>query len=509
MGYYEDSINTIAKGAGIAFAGMLISKLFTYGFRMIAARFGAEDYGLISLSMTIAAFAVILCTLGLETGITRYVAYYIEKKNFQKIKGILIASFAISLACGAVVTVALMASSRALTQLLFPNIQSSSFIIILNIILLTIPLHVSSKMLMGTFRAFKRPEYEVYTKNITESTVKLILTIAVALLGFSIIGVSVAYTVSILCSVTLGYFLFWKILPKMIKEVKAKFMTKELLKYSVPLLSLGTFITIMVSLDTLMLGHFKDEYLVGIYNAVVPTAQLMFVFPFAILTLFIPTLSGLYALKKKKEFNALYKAVTKWVITFSVLTFCVLLIYSKELLQILFGRVYAAGQVALIILALGYLLNFAIYSSQSILMVVKKTKLILYNCLIIATINIVLNLTLIPKYGIEGAAIATGISYVIWGLLLLYESHSRIGIIPFKAVILRVLLSGTITALAFFIVKGFWAASNIFILLVSMFSVVMFYGLNLFIWRCFDKDDKLVLNYFNRVIKIKVLDRFN
>jgi O-antigen/teichoic acid export membrane protein len=45
-------------------------------------------------------------------------------------------------------------------------------------------------------------------------------------------------------------------------------------------------------------------------------------------------------------------------------------------------------------------------------------------------LNIILNWTLIPIYGLEGAAIATFTSLVFWNALLSFRVYSRIGIVP-------------------------------------------------------------------------------
>ena len=45
-----------------------------------------------------------------------------------------------------------------------------------------------------------------------------------------------------------------------------------------------------------------------------------------------------------------------------------------------------------------------------------------------ALLNVLGNLLLIPLYGIEGAALATGISIVAWNLLMVHQVRKRLGI---------------------------------------------------------------------------------
>ena len=82
----EPEINTnikkIAKGVLIVFIGTLISKIFSYFYRLIVARYlGPEAYGTLSLGLGILGIASIFAVFGLPTGVLRYVAYYKGKEN--------------------------------------------------------------------------------------------------------------------------------------------------------------------------------------------------------------------------------------------------------------------------------------------------------------------------------------------------------------------------------------------------------------------------------------------
>lgn len=63
------------------------------------------------------------------------------------------------------------------------------------------------------------------------------------------------------------------------------------------------------------------------------------------------------------------------------------------------------------------------------LVVIKESGFVMYSTLISAMVNVVLNVMLIPTYGIEGAAIATAISYFVTNVLnsfRLYQKFSHL-----------------------------------------------------------------------------------
>ncbi|HII14819.1 MAG TPA: flippase [Nanoarchaeota archaeon] len=510
MNNYNTSIKAIARGAGIAFAGMFISKLLTYLFRLVTARYGVENYGFLSLAITVAVFAIAISTLGLEKGIMRYVAYFIEKKQMGKVKGVLLTAFFYSLIFSIILTVCALIGLSWFNQTFFPNIKAKEFEMIMRVVLVVVPLQVSMKMLIAAYRAFGKPEYAVYTSNITEGGVKLLLAIVMFLFGFGILGISLAYSLAIFCSVVLGYFLLFKMLPDTVKTIKAKYVTKELLAYSLPLAFTGIFYSMLTSIDTFMLGYFKGGYIVGIYNAVVPTAQLMFIFPFALLTLFVPILTSLYASKNRDAFRGAYKTVSKWILLFSLLVFGIFLVYSKPLLTALFGPEYASGHLALLFLSAGYLFSFFVYVSENMLIVIKKTKVVFYNYIIVSILNIGFNYALIPKYGAEGAAIATGLSYVAWGLLLLYQSKRYAGILPFAPSLKRIIPAYIPVLLIFLVLKPILPVSGIITLVIGSGLFTIAFMMSLLISRSFEREDQVVVASIEQKLGIRIawLNRF-
>ena len=79
--YYQQ----IAKGALITFLGLFIGKILSYVYVTIVARLGSSAYGILSLGFTITLFLVSIAMLGLNTGIVRYISFYIGKKDDNKV----------------------------------------------------------------------------------------------------------------------------------------------------------------------------------------------------------------------------------------------------------------------------------------------------------------------------------------------------------------------------------------------------------------------------------------
>jgi len=94
----NDSLRKIAKGTTIIFIGKIIGMLFGFVGRVILIRFTTQsEYGIYSLAITILSIFVVISTLGLEEGSTRYIAYFRGKGDDENIRGTIYSSIKIAL----------------------------------------------------------------------------------------------------------------------------------------------------------------------------------------------------------------------------------------------------------------------------------------------------------------------------------------------------------------------------------------------------------------------------
>ena len=90
-----------------------------------------------------------------------------------------------------------------------------------------------------------------------------------------------------------------------------------------------------------------------------------------------------------------------------------MLFYSSKIIDILFGREYLSGYMVLCIVSLGVAFNVSVGSTGTLLPSMGQSKSVLLADVSGVLINILLNVWLIPTFGIVGAAIATSISLTI------------------------------------------------------------------------------------------------
>ncbi len=507
MFFLGKDLSTIAKGAGFYLFGFIVSKALAYLYRALIARgLGPEPYGIFSIGVALNGLAMVFAGLGLYQGIMHYVSIYDSQGKPEKARGSIVFSIKAQLLASAVVAITLFLLSDFIAINFF---NEPGLATVLKILAAAAPFAVLTSNFMMVSVAFKKIEYKIYVRNIIENISKIALTAALLFFGLKLFGASVALAASygIACLVSF-YLIQKKVFPLFGKGLKSKENGRELFSYSWPLLAVGFFEILMSSIDTLMLGSLSKAYDAGIYNVAYPTAHLLILAPTAFGTLFLPVVTRLYAQNKFEEMSQTYKTVTRWTFSaiFPMLLFTIL--FSKEILWVMFGETYAQGSGALVILSIATFVIAFVGGVRPMLQSIKKTKHIFANSAISATANVFLNLWLIPLFALQGAAIigaalATLLTYVIWNALALFEVHSFTKIHPYEKAYLQPTAAALVAIAGFFFLKQ--AIPEIgpipfpldFITLsVLGLSFLAFYGLLFLAFKGLQKEDLLVLKAF-------------
>jgi len=410
--------------------GLILSKILTYGWRIVASGVGVEEYGIMSIVLVIIGFVIPLSALGLSSAVERYVSYFIGKNDRVGVKSTIINSIKYSLITSIIIAILLFLSSGYISESIFKILELKPILILFSICM---PLLVIDNLLLPLFRVYNQLKYTVIIKNILESFLKLILTFIFVYLGYGLFGIVFAYLFSICISAILVFYYSKKhCFNFMDKSINTKNNISELLKYSLPLI-FGSFAALILSsTDILMVGYFKGAAQTGIYNVAYPTANLLIIVSSALLAVFLPIITKMFA---KKDFDGIKNAyifVTKWIFILTFFMFLILFTYSDNIILLFFGKEYVAGSFVLKILASYVLLNSILTASVQILQMYKKTKIIMNILIMSAFLNFMLNYYLIPIYNINGAALATLISATLALILYQYFATKYSKMFPFS-----------------------------------------------------------------------------
>jgi PST family polysaccharide transporter len=197
-----------------------------------------------------------------------------------------------------------------------------------------------------------------------------------------------------------------------------------LLKNSWPLLLSNVAIVIYMRIDLIMLDAFSGAHEVGLYSAATRISESWYFIPMIICSTLAPSVIRAHAGDSSHYIYFLGKLYFTLFWLASLIT-ALFIICSEPLIMLLYGPKYSGSAVILAIHSTASIAVFLGVGSAQYLLTENLQKISLYRTACGATINILLNLLLIPKYGATGAAIGTTISYYISFLTIFAFKASR------------------------------------------------------------------------------------
>ncbi len=187
---------------------------------------------------------------------------------------------------------------------------------------------------------------------------------------------------------------------------------KKLAWAGFPMMGTAFGYVVFTTADIIILSYFEPTSEVGIYSIYVRLVSVVIIASSSANAMLGPTLSKLYSSKKHDELRTFAKQATLITFIAVLLPSLVLIAFSNQILAI-FGEEFTATPYALYILLIGYVLSAWFGSVGYFLNMADRAHVFMRISLTTAALNIVLNLLLIPTYGVEGAAIASMIA-ILW-----------------------------------------------------------------------------------------------
>jgi O-antigen/teichoic acid export membrane protein len=168
-------------------------------------------------------------------------------------------------------------------------------------------------------------------------------------------------------------------------------------------------------IDIFMLGKFRTESDIGIYNVASKIADLTTITLIAINSIAAPKFAEFYGKRDMKRLGRIARQSTKLIFwtSFPILCF---LFFAPSLMLGIFGKDFQSGSTALRMLTFGQFIN-AISGSVGLILLMTAKERVFHKIIMTTTvINIALNYFLIPKFGINGAAFVSMLSTIFWNL---------------------------------------------------------------------------------------------
>jgi O-antigen/teichoic acid export membrane protein len=413
----DSHLEELVRGALGFFSLRLLGTVCGYVFiYFVSHRYGAEVVGIFAISIAALRIALLYGRMGLDNALVRFIAEYAAKGRKDFVKQVYLRGLGASIPCGLGISLLLYFCAPLLAKEVFDNPALATTLRIIALVILPgTLLHINA----STLRGLKRTASYSFLINASQFLLgSLILVLGKSVLeenSAPVIAFAVATVAAALLSFGFGA------VPRNVEMVPDKtrgeaIRTRDLMKVAFPMLLTGSYSFFLQWTGTLALGYFRSEVEVGIYDIVVRIAAVQMFTLTSVNSIAASKFSECFSAGDMEGFRKVTRYATRLIFWTTVPIGLVLISFPTSISGF-FGEEIKGGATALVILVVGYFTNAISGPVGNILNMTGHQMVFQKIVLGAAVVNIILNIILIPRFGINGSAVAGTVSMCLWNII--------------------------------------------------------------------------------------------
>lgn len=423
MSSIEEGLADALRGFVTVFTGSIGGRVLAMLGRILIIRaLPPNEFGLIVLAFTVVSIVAELAVVGVPKGVARtWTKKESRGEQLDVLKtGLIVSLFVAVLAAGVVYalrgTIARVMGEPALEGLL-------------GLFAVYVLVHPVALTVVGGLRGLKRPRGATLANNVSPNAFSLGVFVLFSTVGLAYFGAIAYWLLLPVWSLIVGaVFLYREIdLPRLVSGLPDRSTSEELVSFSWPLAIQSGITIVMTQIDVLFIGHFLDSGDVGLYKSVLPLAKITLVFLFSYVFLYLPIATEYYTEGDIGSLKRFYQTSTKWLVFVTFPLSLVFALFPSDVIRVLYQTEYLGASTTLTILSLGLFLRVVGGPNAATIQSIDRTRVDLVSGAVGLSTNLLLNVVLIPMYGITGAAVATVAGFVAYNAVeisVMYWSYS-------------------------------------------------------------------------------------
>ncbi len=265
-------------------------------------------------------------------------------------------------------------------------------------------------------------------------------------------------------------------------------VAREFWAFSAPRALSRIFNVALQRFDIILVAALLGPAQAAVYTAATRFLLLGLLFVQAIQQVMAPKISEFLAQDDRGRSTLLYRTTTSWLTLVSWPLYLMSALFAPVLLRI-FGEGYERGATVVLVLCLTMLVATTCGPVDSILLMAGRSSWSLYNTAAALAVNVGLDLVLIPRLGINGAALGWTAGILVANLVPLAQVHRSLGMHPFGDATLRVMvLAGLCFGVLPLLVRLALGATVPGLLVASVVATAAYAGLLLHSRRALELD---------------------
>jgi O-antigen/teichoic acid export membrane protein len=340
---------------------------------------------------------------------------------------------------------ALWVASGSLAGNLFNSAEMQD---VLRAVAVGLPIFASFSVMTSVLQAEKDTYTYAFLNNLLLPAIRLVGSVLAVLLSWQLRQVLTIYLVLALCAP-------WVLTKLRLRKYAINLFSPHsmslrdlqgILRFSLPLLVGSLFGLTVWQLDVLLLQRMWGSNHSGLYSAAMTIGRLPNMILLAFGFVLAPFVSHLYSSGNLQQIRNLYEHVVSLVFLVSLPISLSFVIYASLILDVVYGNAYVEATMVLRILAVGFFVHSLMGPNGNTLIMIGQSRQYLIDTLIVASVNLLLYLVLIPTLGILGAAIATLLGLLLLNGVFAVQLHRLTRINPIRAIRHKLILPASIAA---------------------------------------------------------------
>jgi O-antigen/teichoic acid export membrane protein len=434
----------------------------------------ASDYGIwAQVNVTIALLSILLL-FGLLDSMIRFLS---PVKDKEMIKEDFYSIFVVILSASISASIIVFLFSSQIAELLFNN--NMQVMRVLPILLFVIPLNSLLFTYFRTFEQIKKYSFFAFIGN----CFNIILVIYFVISGYGIFGAVLGYMIG-------QYILFLIMMLLVISDIGIKMPRftniRKFLRFGLPIVPQGLASWVLNSSDRYLISIFLGTSFVGFYSPGYLLGNMIYIMSMPIAYILPALLSRYYDSNNLAKVEIILSYSLKYFLALAIPSAIGLSLLSKPILLVLTTpQIAMQGYIITPFAALSYLFLGVLSIMSNSLFLKKKTQISSSIWIIAAALNVAINIVVIPKWGIIGAAATTLVSFLFILILVADFTFKHLKFPIDYAFLIKSILASVAMSI---VILARTPASLIQIIAVIGISAVI-YIIVLLVLRGFNKDE--------------------
>ena len=433
----DKELATAARGGGLGLMGMLCSRVLSILLQAAIARlFGITFFGYYITGLMLCRVFQVVAGLGLSIGSIRFMVQAMTHGNRQAMYHVYLASIFTPLLAGAFLGYLSYIASPFLCNRVF---SEPDLLPVLQLFSIAVPFFSLLRILAELSRSFGTVRYTVLVEDILFPLLQAGVLVPAFIYNIDQrIAVIAFLTATVCCAAVMAGVVYWQMRQHVFPQTDdstthPSISIRELFIYSVPLMPTGIFFMVSNNIDIFMLNVFNSGAAVGIYGAATRWTVLVDSIGMPVSAIFRPLIARAVSANDTKMLRTLLMACSRWVL-YLILPFIAFMFVASQPAMEFFLK-EEAGAIASILLwtLLIARVTNPIGNGAGLVLAMGGHQYRELSSLAFGTVlNIILNMILIPYYGVIGAAIATGAGFYVTTILRVSFVRAKWEMVPWS-----------------------------------------------------------------------------